>query len=250
VIDTRPPLLFNKDDALMWQSFLGIELETADDRFDPTQAQLMNFHSSQHMDVEFTYLLPITPRRALIEVTRFSTNSYQPEFLEDALLCEITHHTNGSPYSVLHRENGILPMGLRHAQPVLSDITYIKVGLHAGAARMSTGYAFQRIQRWAKNCALNLSKGDVPCRHELDPFMRRAMDYIFLQVIRVNTAAAPHLFMALFRNVPTERVIRFLSDRERFADYFFIIKSLPTFTFLLGIQKLLTRYFIHFLKGR
>jgi lycopene beta-cyclase len=243
VIDTRPALLPCVDGATLWQSFAGVEVETTADRFDPTQVELMNFLQPHPDFIAFMYVLPTTPQRALLEMTRFSIHPYAPESLEEALMSEVARHTRGATYSIIHRENGILPMGNRHARPT-RDPSFSHVGLYAGAARPSTGYAFQRIQHWASACAAQLATGKSPCGHARDPLLRRAMDHLFLQVIRANPIAAPALFMGLFRHVAPARMIRFLSDRASLRDYFALICALPAGIFLRTIPQALHNRFI------
>lgn len=236
VIDTRPPAEVNAGDATLWQSFSGIEVETSVDCFDASQIELMDFAPPHPSFVGFTYLLPTSPRRALIEVTRFAVEPYGPEALAQALADEVARYTHGAAYATLHQEHGILPMSA-HQKKTAHDPSYLQVGLFAGAARPSTGYAFQRIQRWADACARQLGNADLPSGHAPDPLLRRAMDALFLQVIRANTATAPALFMALFRHVAPERMIRFLSDKATLSDYVAIIRALPAGQFLREIPQ-------------
>lgn len=243
VIDTRPLFSPYAGGATLWQSFAGLEVETSEDRFNPAQVELMDFSQENPSCVAFTYVLPTSARRALIEITRFATQPYGPEALEETLLSEVSRYTNGAHYDVLHREHGILPMGTRRA-PSVRDKSYLHVGLYAGAARPSTGYAFQRIQRWAKACATQLGNGAAPCGHAPDPLLQRAMDHLFLQVIRTNIAAASALFMRLFRSVEPSRMIRFLSDRGRLSDYLAITRALPAGMFVRTIPQALCSYFM------
>jgi lycopene beta-cyclase len=238
IIDTRPPTQASAGDATLWQSFCGMEVETSVDCFDPTQIDLMHFAPPHPSFVAFTYVLPTSPRRALIEVTRFAIQPFGPDDLAEILADEVVRYTLGVPYSTLHHEHGILPMGSRHRK-LPRDPSYLQVGLHAGAARPSTGYAFQRIQRWAEACAAQLGKGAAPVGHMPDPLLRRAMDHLFLQVIRADTNTAPELFMALFRQVEPERMIRFLSDQATLSDYIAIIRALPAGLFLREIPQAL-----------
>lgn len=234
IIDTRPPTEVTAGDATLWQSFAGIEAETSVDCFDASQIELMHFAPPHPSFVGFTYVLPTSPRRALIEVTRFASAPYGPEALSETLMGEVARYTHGTAYATLHQEHGILPMGTRYKK-MSKDPSYLKVGLFAGAARPSTGYAFQRIQRWAEACAAQLGNAASPIGHAPDPLLRRAMDALFLQVIRANTITAPALFMALFRHVAPERMIRFLSDNATFSDYLAIIRALPAGLFLREI---------------
>ena len=102
----------------------------------------------------------------------------------------------------------------------------------AGGARASSGYAFQRIQRWAEECAHALVAGRGPTPHRADPWALRKMDALFLQVLSRRPELAADLFLALFKRVAHPRLVRFMSDRATLADYATIIFALPARPFL------------------
>jgi lycopene beta-cyclase len=235
VVDTRPKNLPNRGDAILWQSFLGHEIEYDRDVFDPNMADLMDFSPPNAARVQFTYILPTTPRRALIEITVFG-----PDPLDSAeLLAELNasiEQKSGGFFTVLRTEHGILPMGMVEEEQD-PDKTYVRVGLTAGGARPSTGYAFQRIQRWASYCASKLASGADPVGHARDPLLLRMMDRLFLRVLRANCQTAPHMFISLFKRVETEQVIRFLSDQGTVMDHVKIVLSLPPQPFLREVMR-------------
>jgi lycopene beta-cyclase len=117
-------------------------------------------------------------------------------------------------------------------KPAQQHSSYVRVGLTAGAARPATGYAFQRIQRWAFACKQSLQKNGLPIGHQPDSFVIRQMDAIFLNVLRLHPALGPELFMRLFSKVSSEKLIRFLSDQGRVSDYLAVILSLPPGLFM------------------
>ena len=130
-------------------------------------------------------------------------------------------------------------MGLVTDNALVNDIdahpTYVRVGLTAGAARPATGYAFQRIQNWAIQCASALSIGGLPITHVQDSFLLRKMDDIFLNVIRNNPELGPDLFVDLFSKVDGRKLVRFLSDKGQFLDYLAIVRAMPASPFLKDI---------------
>ena len=69
VIDTRPSAIA---DGTLLQHFYGWEIETDKDVFDPTTVTLMDFSSGSADDIHFFYVLPFSPRAALVESTHFS----------------------------------------------------------------------------------------------------------------------------------------------------------------------------------
>jgi lycopene beta-cyclase len=240
VVDTRPLQTPARGGALLWQSFYGHEIECEDAIFDPECASLMDFLPVTRNRIAFVYVLPVSRHRALVEVTVFGIEPLQALELAAELDAEVAQRVNGAAFTVLRSEHGILPMGSFLPASPSRNKSYVRVGLTAGGARPATGYAFQRIQRWATACASAIAKGGLPIPHLADPLLLQQMDRLFLKVIRQEPAMAPLLFMSLFERVDAQRVIRFLSDRGSLADYAAIVFALPSKPFLSQLFELLT----------
>ena len=234
VIDTRPSSKSTRDTAILWQSFLGREVECEESRFDPGTVDLMDFAVCDQGQIAFCYVLPFTHTRALVEATVFTTQPLGPRDLTQALEGYIAKHIRGSAFVVRRSESGILPMGLSK-QPSSPDPTYARAGLAAGGGRASTGYAFQRIQRWARACAKKIGEGSPPIGHVPDPILAQAMDDLFLRVLRLRPESAPEIFLALFEKTSPARLIRFLSDRGTLADHAAIAAALLRMSFLKAL---------------
>lgn len=241
LIDTRPGRTPKRGATGLWQSFLGHEIECAEDRFDPGTARLMEFPVNQGRRISFLYLLPFSPRRALVEVTVFDPAPFGPDDLAEELANLVDKEIGGAKHVVLRSEHGVLPMGQAIERPGRED-GRIKVGLTAGGARPASGFAFQRIQRWATACAAALIAGRAPIPHAPDPWVMRAMDALFLRVLRVHPEEAPRLFLALFALRDPGRLVRFMSEGARWADYSAIIGALPPGLFLREIPGLLFQF--------
>lgn len=231
VVDTRPVRSPAPGGALLWQSFYGQEIECDAHAFEAAQVELMDFSEVRDGRIAFTYVLPLSRHRALIEATVFAADPLNQDQLTAQLEAAILQRLCGSTFSVLRSEHGVLPMGAATA-PVSPDRTWIKAGLTAGGARPATGYAFQRIQRWAALCANAIIDGKPLVAHPPDPLLLRLMDRLFLQLIRASPQIAPELFLAIFENADANRLIRFLSDRGKLTDYLAIIRALPPGPFL------------------
>lgn len=240
LVDTRPPPQPEVGAAMLWQSFYGCEIESNCDLFDAGCAELMHFTPGPAGLVNFNYLLPFSSRRALVEATVFGIEPMGRRQLESELQNALHRQTRGAAYRVLRTENGILPMGgTRQRKP--PDASYVKAGLSAGAGRASTGYAFQRIQKWAGHCAQALSRGEFPANHPSDPALLRALDYLFVSVLTSWPNAAPSLFLGLFEKTDTARMIRFLSDAGTLADYVAVAAALPAGLFIREIPRAIQR---------
>jgi lycopene beta-cyclase len=125
----------------------------------------------------------------------------------------------------------VLPMGLARKPPSLGA-GHVVVGVMAGGARASSGFAFQRIQQWADQCCAAIASGGLPVGHRDDPLLVRMMDRLFLQVLLAAPHAAPHLFLSLFERADRACVIRFLSGTSTVWDCLRVIKSLPAKPFV------------------
>jgi lycopene beta-cyclase len=127
-------------------------------------------------------------------------------------------------------------MGMNPAAPSPGE-GYARAGVMNGGARASTGYAFQRIQRWARDSARVLGNGGVVTGHAPDPLIHRGMDQLFLRVVRNDPERAAELFLSIFGMQNPMRIIRFLTDSCYPRDYVAVIAALPTGLFLREMWK-------------
>lgn len=245
IVDTRPQKMPQTGDAVLWQSFYGHEIVCEHDVFDQDLATLMDFDQSDPSLICFCYVLPRSATRALIEITVFAPNPMRADELNDKLNAAIDRYSQQLPYKIIRSEQGILPMG-NCPEPVKANQSYVYAGLFSGAARPSTGFAFQRIQRWAELCARSIMHTQQPIAHQADPMLQSAMDGLFLQVLRAQPQLAPMIFFKLFYNCDRAKIVRFLSDQAQLSDYLAIVFALPAWPFLKQLPhyliKVISRY--------
>jgi lycopene beta-cyclase len=235
VVDTRPARIPKSGDALLWQSFLGDVITCEQPTFDPNAVGLMHFVETTAVreigGVMFTYVLPFSSQRALVETTVFGPHPLNAEALTQHQARAVENYCANKAHHVERTESGILPMGM-NIQFSESRPNYIHAGLMSGGARPSTGYAFQRIQQWAKACTESLKTGRGVIGHAPDAAMQRGMDRLFLRVIRNYPQRAPDMFLRMFGDKTFAHVIRFLSDEGTFADRWALMIALPPAPFL------------------
>jgi lycopene beta-cyclase len=240
VVDTRPPNAVCNGGSTLWQSFYGIEVECGAAEFDDITLDLMNFLEPNQKNVPFVYVLPVSPTRALIELTVFGAQPLGPNALAKQLDTAVAKLVKGEPFRTLRSEHGILPMGLNGATPPAHK-SYVRVGVMAGSARPSTGYSFQRIQLWAQECAASLASDRQPAPHRPDPLPLRLMDQIFLEVLKAHPVRGGAIFFALFSRANTASVIRFLSGRGGVVDSLAVVLAMPFAPFLQAAFLLMWR---------
>lgn len=234
VVDTRPPKKINHEDSVLWQCFVGYDIKTQSDCFSPEKMVLMDFDPAFKNGLAFIYILPTNGKKALIEFTVFSESIIPKQQLITHLKKSIDQKLGGQSYEILRVEHGTLPMGyqapLQYKAP-----TYLYAGLFAGAARPSSGYAFQRIQSWSKKCAQSIVTDDRLYAPPKENRVQSFMDGLFLTVIKSNPTSAASLFEDLFNRCDLNTVIKFMSDKAKLKDYFRIIKSLPPSPFMKAL---------------
>lgn len=241
LIDTRAINASGEQHAapILWQSFYGQEIVCEDAPFDPSTVMLMDFIEGCSDRITFIYVLPLSSTRALIEVTVFGPLPLSVAELQEPLRQQIQTRLQHRTFAVARSEHGVLPMGLP-SRKRKQDPTYIRAGLMHGAARASTGYAFQRIQRWSKDCAQRLAAGAALIAQPSDPLLMRGMDHLFLTVLRQRPELGAQLFLTMFKRCDSKALIRFLSDRASLLDYLRIVIALPARPFIGQLGHLLT----------
>ena len=228
VIDTRP----TGRTSGYGQSFLGQEIRVGFDAFDPDDVPMMCFAAPRPDRVDFVYILPFARDEALVEVTTFGAQI--PDISEHRrwLECEIAQLTRGQTYDVLREERAFIPMVLPPSGVPTAPARFAHAGLRGGAARPSTGYAYQRIQEMAGLCAAQILRGSDHIDLSIDSPVTRFMDGAFLRVLQRSPDRGPALFSALFRNAPADRLERFLSGSTAPIDRVSVMASLPPASFL------------------
>lgn len=242
VVDTIPPKNINQTDSVLWQSFVGYEIETRLDYFLPEKLVLMDFDHTFKHGLAFIYILPTTKNKALIEYTVFSENVMTQQQLIEPLKKYIAQNIDDGLYEVVRVEHGVLPMGNK-LKTQNKDPSYLYAGLFSGAARPSSGYAFQRIQLWAEKCAQSITAKNILYAFPAEPWLQSFMDGLFLNVIKKNPSMAASLFEDLFSKCDLNTVVKFMSDQASTHDYLRIIRSLPPSPFIKALPRFLMQKF-------
>lgn len=233
VIDTRPPNELRIAGSLLLQSFYGREIMLADAANDTVVDVMCDMRSDANGFV-FAYVLPLTPKRILVEITRFSTASYGSAALAPDLNALLTAR-GWADAPVLREEFAVLPMGLPAEASHCNLVGLVHAGTSAGALRAATGFGFLRIQNWADRCADKIANGQPPITHMPEPRLRAWMDAVFLRALAANPARAPEFFLRLADRVPPASLARFLSDDARWGDILHVMAALPPAPFLSAI---------------
>ena len=230
IIDSRPNKKFDDKYPSLKQVFVGSEIISTKKVFDENVVTLMDFYNSKK-NVIFTYILPFSKTKALVETTFFS---YDINFKQVEKLHKLTLKKFDIK-EITRTEKAVLPMS--PYTNLKMENQYYKIGNFAGASRPASGYAFTRIALWANQIETKSEFSYEMINHK-ENYLTNWLDKIFLSVLRSNPHEAPEIFRIFFTKVPISSVIRFLSDQSRLIDYLVIILKLPKLVMLRGLINL------------
>ncbi|ALC25747.1 lycopene cyclase family protein [Streptomyces sp. CFMR 7] len=238
VFDSRPPRRLPPARTTLLQHFMGWFVRTERPAFDPATADLMDFRTPQPpRGLSFGYVLPLDPHTALVEYTEFSP----APLTADAYRRALHHYTQEvlklGEFHVTAQERGIIPMTDGHLPCRVGRSVY-RIGTAGGATRPSTGYTFAAVQRQSRAVADDLRAGHglrVPVPYGAWP---RAMDAVLLRALDSGRVAGADFFTRLFREVPGERLLRFLDGRSRLHEDLLIGLRTPVVPMLRTVLEL------------
>ena len=227
VFDTRPTPPARPGRVALLQHFRGWRVRTAQDRFDPATASLMDFRPPQPPGgVAFGYVLPTSPREALVEYTEFSREVLTEAAYEAALSRWTGTQLELGDVEVLEVEQGAIPMTDAPFARRVGERVF-RLGAAGGATRPSTGYTFSAAQRQVRAVAAALQDGRDP--EPPAAFSRRhlAMDALLLRAIDTGRLDGAAFFADLFARQPTARVLRFLDGATSLREDLAVMASAP-----------------------
>lgn len=237
VLDSRPaaggfPAVSagtDRTDVHLKQHFRGYFVRTDGEPFDAGLATLMDFGDGQPRGIHFIYVLPFANDQALVETTYFTPETFDEEVYEADLHGYLDARVGSGRWEVMERESGVIPMstGAYDSRP---GPRWCRIGVAAGLARPSTGYAFLAIQRFSEALARRLAGTRHPesvTLPEVRPARTLFLDRVYLSYLARFPKRAPETMLRLFEATPPDVVVRFLSETGTVADDLRVMKGMP-----------------------
>lgn len=210
----------------LWQHFLGWVIETETEKFKPNEPTLFDFRVEQKNECRFAYILPFSPKKALIEFTVFSDNLLPREIYEKNLSNYITEILKIGDYKILESESGVIPMSDEPHEEFPAEKT-IRIGTAGGYVKASTGYSFQRTQRRLQKLVRDLEKGQRSKNEGLRFSWKNYLDSVLLNVLLTKKHPADDVFTHLFKHNKTTQVLKFLDEDTSLREDLRIMRSVP-----------------------
>jgi lycopene beta-cyclase len=246
VFDSTKPLKLNLADCHnMLQHFKGWEIVTDKPVFDPTCPTMMDYRVEQSgVGVRFMYVLPESPTRAMVEYTIFSDKLLSPAEYDAELHKYLKEFLKIEQFSIEHEEFGVIPM-TDEPTPNHEGEHVVRIGTSGGYVKASTGYAFQRTQRFTQALVKNLVTLGKPISPQKN-FKKHFKDWLdstLLNVLLKNRALGKDVFTALYQKNPTPRLFAFLDEDTTIFEDFQIMSTVPLWAFTKGAFDALRKRF-------
>lgn len=231
VFDNRPPKLSlpEKNESILWQSFLGWFIKTDKNHFDNSTATLMDFDLPQDDVCQFIYVLPFKPNYALIEITRFGKDKISTKDAESILKKYLSK--KNIKYTINKTENGCIPMSTAQIDTTENQLNYIATGGRAGMLKPSTGYAFKSMAEHALNITeslINNKEVEKPIKNKRFQFY----DRLLLKILENQPYEGKNIFNTLFKKIRTTEVLNFLEEKSTLRLEMKIFSKMPLLLFL------------------
>lgn len=244
VFDSTYPLnLKAPENHNLLQHFKGWIIETEKPCFDVTRPRMMDFRVEQEGDCRFLYVLPFDERTALVEFTLFNDKLLTDAQYETALRQYIGLYLDTGNYKIQETEFGIIPMSDVPTKENPSD-HIVRIGTSGGHTKASTGYTFQRTQRYLRELVQTLAQtGRVHRPVSWWQKRYKFFDSIMLNVLEKHRFPADVMFSRLYEKNRADRVFQFLDEDNTFLQDLRVMNSMPKLPFTIAFFDVIWRKF-------
>ncbi len=232
VLDSRmdPAFFSDKKAITLQQHFKGWVIETEKDHFDPDQFTMMDYTLMDAGTTSFTYVLPFTKRKALVEFTYFSPETVSDETYDMFLTKYIAEELEINNYQIDEVEQGNIPMSTYDFKKHNSQ-KHIKIGTAGGWVKPSTGYSFKASEKKAAILVDNIIN-----KKALDSnlYNKKAAIYdaTLLEVLSKHNEKGDQIFCKMYKNNDLPALLKFLDEETNFWEDVQIMTPMTSWPFI------------------
>ncbi|OUT60874.1 MAG: hypothetical protein CBB71_06275 [Rhodopirellula sp. TMED11] len=212
-----------------YQKFHGFELELEDD-WPTTSPVIMESVVDQRDGFRFLYTLPFTPRRVLVEDTRFSdTPDCDRQECFD-LVNEYLQSRGVGRFQVVREESGVLPMPFT-SELLPASSAPLSGGYSGGWFHAATGYSFPMAVAFAEAVAsgpMELVRdrvNELSDKHRLRSRYSRFLNRLLFRLVAPRQRH--RIFRRFYRVLSDASIERFYSHQFTAGDALRIIVGIP-----------------------
>jgi len=238
VFDSRIPAKYTLEDPKylnIAQHFKGWIIEAESPIFDDSVFTMMDYNLKDGESTSFTYILPLTKTKALVEFTYFSPNLVSESTYDHYLKKYITEHLGLDHYSILETEKGIIPMTNFPFEDFHQE-HIIKIGTAGGWVKASSGYSFKNSERKSQTI-LAFLKSKKRFFKSPSTIKYQHYDKIFLEVLSKENDFGEELFYRLYKKNSIQTIFRFLDEQSSYGEDLKIILNLSSLPFIKAFAR-------------
>ena len=228
-----------KNSYRLLQHFKGRVIETEQPFFDATTATIMDFRTAQYGATAFVYTLPLSPYRALVEYTQFSSKLLLPQQYEASLDKYISETLQLQNYTLVEEEFGVIPMTNANFELYSNGVYHL--GTAGGQTKSSSGYTFQFIQKQSDAIVQLLKQGKPPLVKPT--FLQQRFhwyDSTLLHILAKNKMEGNDFFTRLYSKNDAALIFKFLDNETSIVEELKIMNTVPRWLFTrVALQELL-----------
>lgn len=208
----------------IFQHFKGYEIEIDHPLFNPLEFTMMDYRLKFKNSTSFTYVLPISPYKALIEFTFFTPFLVEEDIYDKYLKTYLENILKITDFEVTETEKGVIPM-TDYPFHKESSGKVTKIGTAGSWVKGSTGYSFKHTEKKVEKLITNIKQGNAP-EHNLLNNRARFYDAIFLDVLANKNEMGEQLFTDFYsKNTPSE-ILKYLDEETEIKEEIKIMWSL------------------------
>jgi lycopene beta-cyclase len=226
------------------QHFKGIRIKINSVQFNPDEAFLMDFRTSQENGTTFFYTLPLSEDEIFVEYTLFSKTLLEPAIYDRELAAYLNNILKLSTYEVIDQEFGVIPMTDHQFERSVGNIT--NIGTSGGDTRGSTGYTFTNVQRTITKILEAFKDTGAPFYiKEHIGFKENLYDATLLNVLSEGKYKGHQVFGDIFQGTDARTVFSFLDGESSLLEEIKVMKSLRTWPFFKWFNAVIGRRLKH-----
>ncbi len=221
------------------QHFKGWFIETETDIFDPEKFTMMDFRKTWENTTSFTYVLPFTKRKALVEFTFFTPELVESEVYESMLREYIEEILKPGKYQITEKEGGVIPMS-DYPFHKENDWQVIKIGTAGSWVKPSSGYSFKNAERYSQQLISNIKSNKIPAAG-IPNKKFRFYDSLFLEILQNKNYLGKELFSVMYKKNPVWRIFRFLDEETTLKEDIKMMSDFNPRPFIKAMVKVIRR---------
>jgi lycopene beta-cyclase len=225
-----PSYLESKKHTTIFQHFKGWEVETEKAVFTPDSFTMMDYRIKYPDATAFTYILPFTEKKALVEYTFFSPFLTEDKVYDEMLQQYFEKILKTKDFQIKSTETGVIPMtDFPFDKANTEQIT--KIGTGGGWVKPSTGYSFKNTEKRIGKIIENIKSGKLPGENLINNKFRK-YDAIFLDVLAQNNQKGEEIFTKFYNKNSPQDIFRYLDEETSVSEDLKIMLSLYSFDFV------------------